>query len=160
MKHVQFHEAVRHGWYRLGRVLPTNDGRIFALRRMDFVEIGEDGHVGLSVAITPVEGIYDRTLLQLGDRVRAGPNVSFMCSASPSETKLSALYGTVEPIVVKEDVWISADTTILPGVTIGECSVIAAGATVTEDVPPYTMVEGVPAKEIKRIDKERIEGET
>lgn len=154
------HEVIRHGWYRLGRALPTNNGRIFALRKVDFVEIGKDSHVGLGVTITPVDGLYNETLLQLGDRVRAGPNVSFMCSASPSKTKLSTLYGTVESIIVKDDVWIGADVTIVPGVTIGECSVIAAGATVTEDVPSYTMVGGVPAKEIKRIDKDRIEGET
>jgi acetyltransferase-like isoleucine patch superfamily enzyme len=151
-------EVVQHGWYRLGRILPTNDGRISALRRMGFVEIGEDGHVGLGITITPVDGLYDRTLLRFGDRVRAGPNVSFMCSTVPKKTKLSALYGTIEPIVVEDDAWIGADVTILPGVTIGEGTIVAAGAVVTDDVQPYTIVGGVPAEEIGQVDRERLEG--
>lgn len=60
----------------------------------------------------------------------------------------SALKG----IIIEDDVWIAANVTILDGVTIGEGSVIAAGAVVNRSVKPYTIVGGVPAKEIgKRI---------
>lgn len=55
------------------------------------------------------------------------------------------------PIVIKDDVWIGANATILPGVTIGTHSIIAAGAVVTKDVPPHVLVAGVPAKVIRRI---------
>jgi acetyltransferase-like isoleucine patch superfamily enzyme len=52
-------------------------------------------------------------------------------------------------VVVGEDVWIGAGCVILPGVTIGDGAVVAAGAVVTKDVPPFTVVAGVPARRIK-----------
>lgn len=54
-------------------------------------------------------------------------------------------------ILIGNDVWIGQDAIILPGVTIGNGAIIAAGAIVTKDVEPYSVVGGVPAKEIKKI---------
>ena len=54
------------------------------------------------------------------------------------------------PIVIEDDVWIAARVNIVAGVTIGKGSVIAAGAVVTNDIPPYSVAAGVPAKVIKR----------
>jgi acetyltransferase-like isoleucine patch superfamily enzyme len=56
-----------------------------------------------------------------------------------------------KPVVIGDDVWIGANAVILPGVTIGRHVVVAAGAVVTKDVPPYSLVGGVPAKEIKKM---------
>jgi len=53
--------------------------------------------------------------------------------------------------MIKRNAWIGAAATILPGVTIGENSVVAAGAVVTSDVPPNTVVGGIPAKFLKHI---------
>ena len=55
------------------------------------------------------------------------------------------------PVTIGDDIWIGANAVILPGVTIGNHSVVAAGAVVTKDVPPRSLVAGVPAKEIKQI---------
>jgi acetyltransferase-like isoleucine patch superfamily enzyme len=55
------------------------------------------------------------------------------------------------PVVIGDDIWIGANAVILPGVTVGSHSVVAAGAVVTKDVPPHTLVAGVPAKVIKNI---------
>ena len=52
-------------------------------------------------------------------------------------------------ILIKKGAWIGARAIILPNVTVGEGSIIGAGAVVTKDVPPYTVVAGVPAKKIK-----------
>ncbi len=58
---------------------------------------------------------------------------------------------TTKPVVIGDDVWIGANAVILPGVTIGQHSVVAAGAVVTKDVPDNTIVAGVPAKIIGSI---------
>ncbi|KYG74172.1 hypothetical protein AWW68_16110 [Roseivirga spongicola] len=55
-------------------------------------------------------------------------------------------------VKIEDDVWIASQCTILAGVTIGKGSVVAAGAVVNSDVEPYTLVAGVPAKRIKRLD--------
>ena len=58
---------------------------------------------------------------------------------------------STSPVTIKDDVWIGANAVILPGVTIGSHCVIAAGAVVTKDVSSYSLVAGVPAKEIKKL---------
>ena len=54
-------------------------------------------------------------------------------------------------VIIEDDIWVGANAVILPGVTIGHHSVVAAGAVVTKDVPPHSIVAGVPAKIIKQI---------
>ena len=54
-------------------------------------------------------------------------------------------------VTIADDVWIGANAVVLPGVTIGQHSVVAAGAVVTQDVPPYSVVGGVPARVIKNL---------
>ena len=58
-------------------------------------------------------------------------------------------YKKTAPIVIHDNVWIGTRATILKGVTIGEGAIVAAGAVVTKNVPPHTLVGGVPAKIIK-----------
>ena len=58
---------------------------------------------------------------------------------------------STKPVVIGDDVWIGANAVILPGVTIGQHVVVAAGAVVTKDVPDNCVVGGVPAKEIKKL---------
>ena len=62
---------------------------------------------------------------------------------------------STKPVVIGDDVWIGANAVILPGVTIGQHVVVAAGAVVTKDVPDYSLVAGVPAKVIKQLAKSR-----
>lgn len=57
------------------------------------------------------------------------------------------------PIVIEDDCWIAANVVITAGVTIGKHSIIAAGAVVTKDVPPYSIAAGNPAKVIKQYDE-------
>lgn len=61
------------------------------------------------------------------------------------------------PVVIEDDVWIGANAVILPGVTVGKHSVVAAGSVVSRSVPPYSVCAGVPAKVIKQYDFEQKE---
>lgn len=99
---------------------------------------------------------HDCTFLDMGgitieDDVMIGPKVCLTTEGhpiNPQERKKLM----VKPIVIKRNAWIGAGATILPGVTVGENSVVAAGAVVTKDVQANTMVGGVPAKVIKTIE--------
>ena len=58
---------------------------------------------------------------------------------------------STQQVIIGDDIWIGANAVVLPGVTVGNHCVIAAGAVVTKDVPPHSLVAGVPAKIIKQI---------
>lgn len=92
--------------------------------------------------------------------VRIGDNVSIAHGSSLisfnhtwSNTELPIKYNPVKqaPIVIDDDVWIGCGVRIMPGVVIGKRSIVAAGAVVVSDVPPNSIVAGVPARVIKNI---------
>ena len=56
------------------------------------------------------------------------------------------------PVIIKKNAWIAINVTILPGVTVGEGSIVAGGSVVTKDVPPFCMVGGAPAKVIREFE--------
>lgn len=98
----------------------------------------------------------------LGDNVLIAANAVLACGNHDFEkldltTLDQEYYG--RPIRVGNNVWIGAQTTILGGVTIGDHAVVAAGAVVNADVEPYTVVGGVPARVLKRIEPTRRAGD-
>nr|WP_305880594.1 DapH/DapD/GlmU-related protein [Halovivax cerinus] len=143
----------RYVWYRLARTAPTAGSRRAALRRLSFVEIDDGAYVGPSVTLTPIGGdTPERTLLTVGERATISPNVTLLCSMHPEAARIPGEYGERAPISVGADAWIGADVTILGGVTIGDGAIVGAGAVVTRDVPPRTVVAGVPAEPIETHD--------
>jgi len=115
-----------------------------------YINCGKYINIGKNVFIN-----FDCTFLALGgitieDDVLIGPKVSLITENHPiNPQERKGLI--VKPIHIKKNAWIGANTTILPGVTIGENAVIAAGAVVSKDVPDHTIVGGIPAKFIKTI---------
>jgi acetyltransferase-like isoleucine patch superfamily enzyme len=92
----------------------------------------------------------DRGGITIEDDTKIGPKANLLTSNHPLDpAHRKELVST--PIWFKKNVWIGAAATILPGVTIGENSVVAAAAVVTQDVPPNTVVAGVPAKVIRTL---------
>ncbi len=90
--------------------------------------------------------------LTIEKNVGIGPNVTILIHSDPYPSNLSSLYPrSWKKIHIGENVWIGACSTILGGVTIGNNSIVAAGSVVTKDVPPFTMVAGVPAKSVKNL---------
>lgn len=91
-------------------------------------------------------------LLKIEKNVAIGPRVTLLIHSDPSPSPLASVYPKKDQqIHIKEGAWIGAGSIILPGKTIGEFSVVAAGSVVTKDVPPFSVVGGVPAREIKKI---------
>ena len=80
--------------------------------------------------------------IRLGERVMIGPKAAFITVGHPVDPGERREWLTGGPIDVAENVWIGAGATILPGVSIGRDSVIAAGAVVADDVPPASLVTG------------------
>lgn len=60
-------------------------------------------------------------------------------------------YENIKPVIINDNCWLGARVLIMPGVTIGEGCVVAAGAVVTKDMPPYSVVAGNPAKAVKNL---------
>ena len=91
----------------------------------------------------------------IGNNVSVGPKVSFETVSHGLVYRSTFGRGTVsKQITVEDKVWLGAGVIVLQGVTIGEGSVISAGAVVTKDVEPYSVYGGVPAKRIKAIQKD------
>lgn len=93
-------------------------------------------------------------LITIEDYVSLAGNVMILTHSNPTEPLREILgdEGTkIAPVHIKRGAWVSVNCVVLPGVTIGENAIVAAGAVVTKDVAPETIVGGVPAKFIKKI---------
>ena len=110
------------------------------------VVIGHHTRVGLHNTVIGPVAIGNHVNLAQGITVTA-LNHNF----SDSNKRIDEQGVTTNPVVIEDDIWIGANAVILPGVTIGSHSVVAAGAVVTKDVPPRSLVAGVPAKIIKQL---------
>ena len=114
----------------------TNFGR--------FIRLGKNIFINHACSFLDIGGIT------IEDDVQIGPRVNLTSENHPLDpTDRTTLIP--RPVVIKRNAWIGAGATILPGVTIGENAVVAAGAVVSRDVPPNTVVAGVPAKVVKTI---------
>ncbi len=110
--------------------------------------------VGHKVFINQCCTIYDMGGVDIGDLVMIGPNVSIITVGHAMEPSQRRKFIEAKPIVIQRNVWIATGATILGGVTVGESSVVGAGAVVTRDVPPGTFVAGVPARVIRRLESD------
>jgi acetyltransferase-like isoleucine patch superfamily enzyme len=114
------------GQLTLGRGVVVNDGVRFDCTCS--IRVGARALIGYGVVISDshFHGVHDRAMRPSG-----------------------------KPVVLEDDVWVAANAMILPGVTVGHGSVVAAGAVVREDVPPFTVVAGNPACVVRSIDPEK-----
>ena len=110
------------------------------------VRIGDYTRIGLHNTIIGPVTIGNHVNLAQGITVTA-LNHNF----EDSNKRIDEQGVSTNPVTIEDDIWIGANAVILPGVTIGHHSVVAAGAVVTKDVPPHSLVAGVPAKIIKQI---------
>lgn len=111
---------------------------------------GRHTRIGRNVFINHACSFLDIGGITIEDDVQIGPRVNLTSENHPLDP---ADRQTLLPraIVVKRNAWIGAGATVLPGVIIGENAVVAAGAVVSRDVPPNTVVAGVPARVVKAL---------
>jgi acetyltransferase-like isoleucine patch superfamily enzyme len=114
---------------------------------------GLDIRVGHRVFINRCCTLYDMGGVDIADYVMIGPNVNIITTGHPLEPSRRRAYVEAKPIVIEKNVWIATGATIIGGVTVGENSVVAAGAVVTKDVPPNRLVAGVPARVIRSLEE-------
>ena len=116
-----------------------------------YTNFGRHVKIGRNVFINHACTFLDLGGITIEDDVQIGPKVNLVTEnhpLDPSDRKSLDL----KSILIKRNAWIGAAATILPGVTIGENAVVAAGAVVNKDVAPNTVVGGVPAKVLRTIE--------
>ncbi len=117
-----------------------------------YVDFGRNIKVGKNFFMNQACTFMDRGGITIGDDVFIAPKVC-LTTINHDFNPYNRQATFCKPIVIGDRVWIGINVTICPGVTIGENSVIAAGAVVTKDVPPNVIVGGNPARVIKSIEE-------
>ncbi len=113
------------------------------------IKIGRDSLVGEYSVIRGQGGVT------IGDRVYTSPFTQIIAVNhvfDDRERPFTEQGITAEGIIIEDDVWLGAGAVITDGVRVGKGAVVAAGAVVTKDVPPHTVVGGIPAREIRKIE--------
>lgn len=115
-------------------------------------ELGEGIEIGNNVGISQSCFIQVRGQVKIGSHVIMGPGVSIFSenhNTGNTEEYIINQGASRQGVTIEDGVWLGAKCTILDGVTVGQHSIVAAGSVVTKDIPPYSIVGGVPAKLIK-----------
>jgi acetyltransferase-like isoleucine patch superfamily enzyme len=150
-----FHKAKRRLLMYAYRPLFKKHGKNFifdpySLFSFETIEVGNDVFIGPRANFGSIKSI------KIGNKVMFGPDTSILGgdhNTSQIGEYMADVHWKLEendlPVTIEDDVWIGAKAIILKGVTVGRGSIIAAGAIVVRDVPPYSIVAGIPAKVVK-----------
>ena len=113
---------------------------------------GRHTHVGKQVYANFNLTLVDDTTIRIGDYVMLAPNVTIATAGHPIEPSLRKKVGQFNmPVTIGNNVWIGANSVVLPGVTIGDNSVIGAGSVVTKDIPANVVAVGNPCRVMREI---------
>ena len=125
---------------RYSQIAPTN---VLGSVPGEGLKLGDNSNIG------PYSWIGCSGYIEIGARVLMGPRVNLLGENhdfDDSEMPIKSQSVTRESILIEDDCWLGAGSSVLAGVTVGHDSIVAAGAVVTTDVPPYSIVGGVPAR--------------
>ena len=137
----------------MGRLIGKQVDRSFRMFPPFYTDFGKNITIGKDVFINSGCHFQDQGGIEIGDGALIGHNVVLATinhDLNPKENRKNH-YAAIK---IGAHVWIGSNATILPGVTIGDYAVVAAGAVVTRDVPAMTVVGGVPARVLKTIQEE------
>jgi len=117
---------------------------------------GENTYIGHNAYLNAFCTILDNNEVRIGNHVMIGPAVQIYTAAHllQADARIAG-WEVTKPIVIEDNVWIGGSAVVLPNVTIGSNAVVGAGAVVTRDVPPNTVVVGNPATVSREIDQRR-----
>jgi acetyltransferase-like isoleucine patch superfamily enzyme len=135
---------------RVGRRTVLHDVRFFNLYRRGLagLDIGDECFVGDECLFDLAEGVRLERQVTLAERVLLLTHTNVGYADHPLQAHFPAL---AAPVVVEEGAFLGANVTVLPGVRVGSRSFVAAGSVVTADVPPRTLVAGVPARALRAL---------
>ena len=137
----------------MGRLIGKQVDRSFRMFPPFYTDFGKNITIGKDVFINSGCHFQDQGGIEIGDGALIGHNVVLATinhDLNPKENRKNHY----APIKIGAHVWIGSNATVLPGVTIGDYAVVAAGAVVTQDVSAMTVVGGVPARVLKTIQEE------
>jgi acetyltransferase-like isoleucine patch superfamily enzyme len=130
-------------------MVPYSGLRIW-LHRKRGVKIGKNVHIGPLVTI---DDVYPNFVI-IEDGVSIAGQNFILTHNKPLEYHKHLSDAYLAPVIIRRNAWIAINVVILPGVTVGEGAIVASGAVVSKDVPPNTLVGGIPAKVIKEFKME------
>ncbi len=145
--YFSFWAAVDYFLLTIAMYFPLPPNMRVQIHKARGVKIGKNSMVGLNVMLDSVFPNF----ITIGNNVSLAGQNFILCHSTPYKHFSHFLESYVAPVVIEDDAWITIGAIILPGVTIGKGSIIAAGSVVTSNVPPYTLVGGNPARIIKKL---------
>jgi maltose O-acetyltransferase len=118
-------------------------------------DYGYQVHIGAATFVNCGAVFLDVATITLGDHVQVGPNVQFLTATHPLEPQLRATgLESARPIDIASNVWLGGGAIILPGISIGENTVVGAGSVVTKSIPANVVAAGNPARVIRHLPAE------
>lgn len=135
--------------------LPMTPSMRVKCQRIRGVNIGKNVFIGFEVYLDPV---HPHLITIEDDVALSGKNLILVHTSPPSYLsesypKISRLFTKTSPVIIKRGAWIAVGVIILPGVTIGENSIVTAGSVVSKDIPSNCIARGDPAEAVFRFDK-------
>lgn len=135
----------------MGRLTGKKVDDTFRLFPPFYMDFGKNITIGKDVFINSGCHFQDQGGITIGDGSLIGHNV-VLATINHDLNPENGRKNHYAPIRIGAHVWIGSNATILPGVSVGDWAVVGAGAVVTKDVPPFTVVGGVPARILKTLE--------
>ena len=164
-------EMIDEGIYRFldnhADIMPKRFGKLIAMYYTDArirkkyarfigIEMGEGTFANLGLKV--VSNNDHEICVHIGKNVSIAPNVTFLGGTDPNNgVEIKAIKYLREnriyykDIIIEDEVWLGANVTVFPGIRIGRCSVIGTGSVVMQDIEPYSVYVGTPARKIRDI---------
>jgi maltose O-acetyltransferase len=125
-------------------------GAHVSIRLPTVIEFPHRVYIEDNVSINGFVHMWGNGEIRIGERTMIASHVAISSATHVTDAKIMSKTLVLQPVVIEHDVWIGAHAVILPGITIGAHAVVAAGSVVRENVEPYSVVAGVPAKVVRK----------